>query len=272
MIREYVIQSGPVYIFLTLDLSAEHVPASLLDTPLNLSPGIDSPAQENAVAAIKDALLSAKNPCLFVDALVHHFNASDEVNDLVRKLAVRFYAANMGKGIVNESDPMYVGLYNGAINSPGVEAAWLESDLTVLLGYIPSDTNSGGFSRKVDPQTTTEINPFNVVVGTCLRSLNFALLTYDQVKGQEYPNTFMKPLLTALSESLGTTYPCGQFDVSPAKLPPPHPSRDLDADHITHSWLWPQIEKFLQPGDVLMGETGTALFGIVDIKFPKNIR
>jgi pyruvate decarboxylase len=164
VIRECYIQSGPVYIYLPLDLSTEYVPSSLLDNPIDLSPKVDISAQEKAVAAIRDALLLSKNPCLLIDALVHRFDAAAEVKDVTCKLGIRFYSSIVGKGVIDEDDPLYIGLYNGAISAPGVEAAWMESDLTILLGCLPSDTNSGGFSRKIDPSRTIEINPFDVVV------------------------------------------------------------------------------------------------------------
>ena len=52
VIRECFIKSGPVYIFLPLDLSAEEVDASLLNTPIDISPHVDNKAQETAVDAI----------------------------------------------------------------------------------------------------------------------------------------------------------------------------------------------------------------------------
>ena len=55
------------------------------------------------------------------------------------------------------------------------------------------------------------------------------------------------------------------------KLPPPRVPLDKDAKHLTQSWLWPQIEAFLQPGDIVVSETGTSNFGIVDTKFPENV-
>ncbi|KAF2199104.1 pyruvate decarboxylase [Delitschia confertaspora ATCC 74209] len=250
VIRECFMQSGPVYIFLPLDLSAEHVDASLLSTPIDLSPKIDEAAQEKAVSAIKEALEAAKNPCVLIDALVQRFGAGEEARELVKSLKVPYCSSNMGKGIADETDEMCLGVYNGEISAPGVVSAWEASDLTVLLGYLPADTNSGGFSRSIDQQKTIYVNQFEVVV-----------------KGTSYGNTHLKPLLAALVKSLPST---PLHNISPPRLPAQPQPNDLDAKHVTHSWLWPQIEKFLQPGDVVIGETGTSVFGLCDIKFPEK--
>lgn len=169
VIRECFVQSGPVYIFIPLDLSAEEVPSSLLDTPLDISPTVDPATQEAAVKAITQALADSKHPILLVDALVKRFNAAPEARELVRKLNVPFFCANMGKAVVDETEEMYVGVWNGEISTPGVKEEAKKADLVVTLGYVPADTNSASFSRKLDEGMAVHINPFDVVV--CIPTL-----------------------------------------------------------------------------------------------------
>lgn len=250
VIRECFIKSGPVYIFLPLDLSAEEVDASLLNTPIDISPQINVEAQEQAMHAIESALSAAKHPSILVDVLVHRFDAVSETQQLIEKLKTPFFSSNMGKGIIDETSPHYVGVWNGAINNPGVREAAENADLIVTLGYLPADTNSGGFSRKIDTKKIIEVNPHNVVVF-----------------GRTYQNTSMKPLLAALINTLPLV---PHHSIPKAVLPPPRMPLDRDATHITQSWLWPQIEKFLQRGDIVVGETGTSVFGLCDIAFPPS--
>jgi pyruvate decarboxylase len=164
VIREAFIQCGPVYIFLPLDLSAEKVSAELLKTPIDTSPKVDEAAQEKAVKAIVTAISEAKHPAILVDALAKRFGASAEARELVKKLNVPFFSANMGKGVVDETDDLHVGVWNGAVSTPGVVEAASKGDLVITLGYLNCDTNSAGFSRKLDESKTIHINPFDVVV------------------------------------------------------------------------------------------------------------
>ena len=164
VIRECFLKSGPVYIFLPLDLGAEEVDASLLQKPLDVNPPVDESAQEAAVNAIAAALSESKHPALLIDALAHRFGAVQETQQLVKTLHVPFFSANMGKGIVDETEPTYVGVWNGEVSAPGVKEAAKAADLVVTVGYIPSDTNSASFSRKLDDERTIHINPLNVVV------------------------------------------------------------------------------------------------------------
>lgn len=164
VLRECVIKSGPVYIFMPLDLSAEMVDAALLETPINLEPHVDEKTQDEAVKAITDAVTQAKYPTILVDALVQRFNAAQETAQLVRKLNVPFFSATMGKGVVDETEENFVGVWNGEVSSPGVKEAAKQADLVVTLGYIPADTNSAGFSRQLDESSTIHINPHDVIV------------------------------------------------------------------------------------------------------------
>ena len=248
VIRECFIKSGPIYIFLPLDLSAEEVDTSLLNTPIDTSPHVDNKAQETAVDAIITALNASKYPSITIDALVQRFNAVPETHQLIDVLGVPFFSANMGKGIIDETSPHYIGVWNGAVGTPGVREAAESADLMLTLGYLPADTNSGGFSRRIDESKTIHINPHSVIIF-----------------GKEYPNISIKPLLAAL---VATLPPSLRYNIPQAVLPPPRTPLDEDASHITQSWLWPQIEAFLKPGDIIVGETGTSVFGLCDIKFP----
>ncbi|OCL06706.1 DHS-like NAD/FAD-binding domain-containing protein [Glonium stellatum] len=243
VIRECFIQSCPVYIFMPLYLAMEEVPAGLLDTRIDISLPVDPGAQDAAVGAIKQAVSNAQNPSVLIDALVHRHNAVQETLKLIDKLQIPFYVANCGKSIIDETHPLYVGVYNGKFSSLGVADACESSDTVLVLGYLPSDTNSGGFSRKLPLENCVTINPHNVIV-----------------KGQNYPNIFIKPLLSRLSSILADT-PIHEFNI-PRLLPPLQP-KDFSATHITQSWIWHRLAKFFQPGDIVIGETGTACFGLL---------
>lgn len=120
------------------------------------------------------------------------------------------------------------------------------------MGYIPADTNSAAFSRKLADDTSIHINPHDVVV-----------------KGKVYPNTCIKSLIGALAAALPST-PTHQ--IKKPELLPLRTPLDKDATHLTQSFLWPAVEQFLQSGDCLVSETGTSNFGLCDVKFPSNIR
>lgn len=41
-------------------------------------------------------------------------------------------------------------------------------------------------------------------------------------------------------------------------------------DIISQAWFWPRMSKFFEPKDVIIAETGTSSFGILDVPLPKD--
>jgi pyruvate decarboxylase len=83
----------------------------------------------------------------------------------------------MGKGIVDETDENFVGVWNGEISAPGVKEEAKKSDLVLILGYLCADTNTAGFSRKIDDERSIHINPFDIMVSRAPFFENIKLLT-----------------------------------------------------------------------------------------------
>lgn len=254
VLRECYVKSGPVYIFVPIDIVDLQVPAAGLRQPLDLSPPKDSRAIEEASEAVLSALYASKNPAIFVDCLVDRHNAVSELDVLISKLSCPIFTTNMGKGIVDETHPNYLGVYNGMVSGLGVAAAIEASDFVLVIGSLASDTNSGGFTRKVLPQNAIYLDAFSTTV-----------------KGTTFPSTPLKHLLLTLSTNLQPT----KAPIAAIPTLPPRPLEDdmTSTPTVTQSHLWPTLASFLQPHDVLYGETGTAAFGIPDSTFPvKNIQ
>ncbi|RMY84858.1 hypothetical protein D0862_11317 [Hortaea werneckii] len=252
VLRECFLQSKPVYIFFPIDLVDKPVSAKALEKPLDLVNHGDEKSIEDAAKAVVEALSSSKNPSIFVDCLVQRHQAVDEVRQLVDKLAIPIYSSNMSKGIIDETHPNYVGLYNGLPSGPGVQAAIQSSDLMLVVGSLPSDTNSGGFTRKMAPEKMVAIDTEVV-----------------SVRGQKsFSNVPIKAVLCKLVERIPLD---GMPKVEKPKLPERPVEDDIDSKMITQSWVWHRLAEFLQPQDVVFGETGTAAFGIPDTTFPPGI-
>lgn len=225
---------------------------------------MDTKAQDSAVSAIIEALSSASNPAVYVDCLTQRHNAVSEARALVEKLQLPIYSSNMGKCIIDESNPLHIGTMNGKLAAPGVTEAFAKADTVLLLGDLPADTNTGAFTRAIDAATSIIVNPFDV-----------------QIKGKGYPGTFIKPLLAQLLDSLPADWkPKAGIPQLPrledCPTHPSHPSnryRKFPEQMITHDWVWGRIASFLRPGDVVIPDTGTSTFGLVETPFPvSNVR
>ncbi|GAB7322464.1 hypothetical protein MBLNU13_g03401t1 [Cladosporium sp. NU13] len=252
VLRECYVKSGPVYIFVPIDIVDLQVPAAALKKPLDLLPPQDDKLIQAATDAVLSTLYESKSPAIFVDCLVDRHNAIKELETLVDKVSCPIFSTNMGKGIIDETHPNYLGVYNGMVSGLGVAAAIEKSDCVLVVGSLASDTNSGGFTRKVLPENAIYLDAFTTTV-----------------KGVTFSPAPLKPLLASIVSQLD---PSQAPSASIPTLPPRPQEDDISATEVTQSHLWPTLAAFLQPGDVLFGETGTAAFGIPDSTFPANIQ
>jgi pyruvate decarboxylase len=125
------------------------VPASLLDEPVNLTPKTNPEACISAINAVIEKIATSSAPSIIVDALVHRFSATDIMNTLLDQLGIPTFTTPMGKSIVAEDKPYFYGVYNGRVSLPGVARAIEEGgDLVIDVGFVHSDSNTGGHSRK----------------------------------------------------------------------------------------------------------------------------
>lgn len=252
VLRECFVKSGPVYIFLPIDLVDKQVPSKALETPLDLGPEADASAVEDAANAIMDKISSSKNPALFVDCLVQRHQAVAEAKELVEKLGIPVYTSNMGKGIIDETNEHYVDLYNGLPSRPGIETIFEKHDFALVLGELPSDTNSGGFTRQLT-KNAAYVNTHDVVINGWKAS--------------------SKVPLKAVIKSLNMLASSAKIPkvANPKDSLPERPLEDdIDSKLITQSWIWHRMAEWMQPHDVVFGETGTAAFGLPDAQFPAD--
>jgi pyruvate decarboxylase len=82
-----------------------------------------------------------------------------------------------------------------------------------------------------------------------------------------YPGIGFKALLPKLTAKLA------EFREVAQKIPVPqfvHPVPNEPNDVITQAYLWPRVGQFFRPKDIVIAETGTSGFGIIDVPLPKD--
>jgi len=163
VIRECVVRKKPVYIFFPIDLTAAQVPASLLEQKLDLSLPVDVENEKLAVEEIERAFEEAHNPAAFVDHLVNH-RAEKEVRSMLDRIQIPTYASWMGKGLVDETKPYFVGLYSGKVSFPGLKEAAESHDFVLSFGWFPCDTNTSFFSRQMPTEKRIDILDDHIIV------------------------------------------------------------------------------------------------------------
>ncbi|KAM0754818.1 pyruvate decarboxylase [Meredithblackwellia eburnea MCA 4105] len=231
-------------------------PPPLVQTPALLPTGDKiTPEKKDVVHFVVNEIerlwLKAKNPILLVDACAIRYGVVHLVRDLVEATSIKYFSTPMGKGALDE-DPArgFGGVYIGDITDDEVKTAVESADLTILVGSLKSDFNTGEFSYKMKQEEMIELHSDHTVV-----------------QYANYPGVSFHTLLPVLARTLKPK------DVEPtpkaAGLAREIPAGDPKA-MVKQEAFWPLWGKFFKDHDIILAETGTSSFGVIDVQLPKG--
>ena len=90
--------------------------------------------------------------------------------------------------------------------------------------------------------------------------------TYTKVEHIKYENILMKDMLAALADAIP------EFDVEmPVKKPSFPKTAAPDDTKLSATYIYPRIQEFLQPNDMVFVETGIIPHGFAPTRLPKNV-
>ena len=238
------IKKQPVYI----GLPSNHV--DVLVSPPAEKLALDYPKSDARVvqeAALRAAALikSAKRPVILADLCALRHPMTPSIKRLLKATGIPLATMNMAKSIVEESHPNFIGGYNGDYSTEGVQARVEQSDCIISFGAMLSDFNTGGFTCNIDASSTIEIHSNHV-----------------KVKHAMYPDVYFDALLPALMKALkGYTH---RETIKQPQLPHYKPKNTK----LTQARFWQRMANFYQAKDIILAETGTSMFGVLEAAIP----
>jgi pyruvate decarboxylase len=177
------------------------------------------------------------------------------VKDLIKASGLPVVTSPMGKGAVDEDTPTYCGIYAGSASHPAVKERVESSDLVLTIGSIKSDFNTSGFTYQVSQLHSIDFHSYHV-----------------KVAYSEYPGVRMNGVLERLAKILA------KGDVKLNIVPGPvidtaipEEKENTKSEIISHAWLWPRFGQWVDSGDIIVTETGTSNFGIMETRFPADV-
>ena len=121
---------GAVYIELPEDIAAEETGASLFDVVPCRRPIADEVALDSCVAMIEEA----QRPLLLVGAGANRKSTSKALSEFINKTGIYFFNTQMGKGVVDERHPQFLG--TAALSSNDfLHCAIERADLIINVGH-----------------------------------------------------------------------------------------------------------------------------------------
>ncbi|KAE8377389.1 thiamine diphosphate-binding protein [Aspergillus bertholletiae] len=255
VIRQCVLQSRPVYLQVPADMIQEHVPASALARPLDLTPLSNDPEREQKVCdIIVERISNARRPFILIDAGTSRYGLVSEANELAKTTGFPTATTPFGKGIADETLSNFHGIY--ASVGEGTYVPYVESsDLIINIGPVHSNVNTSLFTTIPNPAVSIVFDQTSV--------------TIDGKVWNVFPKGTLKRVLHLLNDTMLSFWPYPQLPCPRAALKrlPPAPS----TGGLTQDTFFKRMSHFFQPGDIVLTETGTASNGGRDFVFPPNV-
>ncbi|KAG6866293.1 hypothetical protein C0991_006389 [Blastosporella zonata] len=247
-----ITKARPVYMALPTDLVSAKISTERLRTPLTRSPPHNDPQIESFVLdlVVKQFEQAQGDAVILVDACTIRHDTRDELKEFLEETKFPVYSTPMGKTAVDENYDRYGGIYLGSISRPEIKDKVEAAKLVLSVGALRSDFNTGNFSYNIPVKRTIELHSDNT-----------------KVQYAAFPGIGMKQFLPKLTERLKS------YHVQASKMAVPRflslvPKEKLE--NISHTFFWPRMSQFFRPKDVIVTETGTANFGILDVPLPER--
>ena len=139
----------PVYIELPRDMVdvVPHIAHAYHPSQVEVDPQVIA----EAVDETAQLLATAHKPIIIAGVEIHRFGLQDKLLALAQRHGLPIAATLLGKSVVPEKHPLYIGLYEGAMGHAEVTRFVEESDCVLLLGAFMTDLNLGIFTAQLDP-------------------------------------------------------------------------------------------------------------------------
>ena len=234
----------PVYMAFPADYANQLVVSSAWPVP---APESNPQSLNAAVDAIVEAIANSDRPCFLPGILLARTGTQKIMEEVIDRSGLPFATMFMGKSVLDEQHPNYIGIYDGRLMNENVRAYVEDCDLIIEAGTIMSDFNSGAFTANIDPSTIISIHHHRTVVF-----------------GKAFPNIEMKDILSSLAQRL----PYREIKKIPVCALGEVTGKATDP--ITAEALYPRWANFIRENDILIAETGTASMGLGFAKMPKG--
>ena len=234
----------PVYLELPRDLVS--VPGRADHRVRDLHETSDPHALAEAVAEAAGMLNRARQPVVLADVEVHRFGLHDEVLALLECTQIPVAATILGKSVLSEQHPLYLGVYEGAMGRDEVRAYVESSDCVLMLGTFMTDINLGVFTAQLDPARSITATSERIAI-----------------RHHVFENVRFKDFLRGLRAT-----ELRRHDDAPPHPRPPQPQEFVPSrqgQNVTIKRLFERVNEFLGEDSIVVADVGNALFGASDL-------
>ena len=233
----------PVYLELPRDLV--EVPGRPDHRSRDLHETSDPLVLAEALSEATALLNAAQQPVILADVEVHRFGLQEELLKLAEKTGIPVAATILGKSVLAEQHPLYLGVYEGAMGRDDVREYVEKSDCVLMLGAFMTDINTGIYTAKLDPAKS---------ISATSERLAIRHHTFENVRFKDFVRGLIAADLRAHE--------------APNRPRPPQPREFVpgrQGEKVTIARLFERVNEYLGDSSIVVADVGNALFGASDL-------
>ncbi|HTN74310.1 MAG TPA: thiamine pyrophosphate-dependent enzyme [Pirellulaceae bacterium] len=236
----------PVYIELPRDMVnvVPHIGHAYHQVEVESDPQVLEEAVNEAVAWIN----RAERPIIIADVEIHRFGLQDQLLELAERAQIPIAATILGKSVIAETHPLYIGLYEGAMGHAEVTKFVEESDCVLLLGAFMTDINLGIYTANLD-------------TSRCIYVTSEQL----RIRHHHYHNVDFAAFLRALAQRRPTPT---KREIPESLRPHVEPFVLEPTAPVTITRLFARLNEQLTADTIVIADIGDSLFGASELNIP----
>ena len=204
-------------------------------------------------AAIDDAcnfINKSKKPVILAGVELHRFGYQDKLIKLVEEKRIPVVATLLGKSVIPESHPLYLGIYEGAMGRKEVREFVEDSDCVIILGAFMTDVNLGIYTANLDRARSIYATSEKIAV---------RYHTYEDVMFDDFIDGInASKLRKRRKPNLGWALPDAEPFAVEANAP------------LTVGRLFQHVNEFISDELTVIADVGDSLFGAVELRIHQH--
>ena len=240
----------PIYLEIPRDLVLVPVSVASTEPPKASACQSDPAALKEAVAEVRGLLSGSERPVILAGAEIHRFGLHAELTQLVEHMHAPIATTLLGKSVIREDHPLYIGVYGGLVGREEILQFVEEADCLLTLGTLLTDVE--------DIKAHTTLLAAGRTVHATADSIAIKHHTYDGVRFEDF--------VRALAAS-----PLPSF---PARALPPRDSVRFDPPtpeaSVTLRNVFGYLDGLLNDQTIVIADVGESLFAAADLRVRKS--
>ena len=204
-------------------------------------------------AAVEDAvnfINQSKNPVILAGVELHRFGYQNKLLKLVEEKRIPVVATLLGKSVMPESHPLYLGIYEGAMGRKEIREFVEDSDCVIILGAFMTDVNLGIYTANLDRARSIYATSEKIMV---------RYHTYESVMFDDFIDGINSPQLRKRRKpNLEWALP----DATPFEVNPNAP--------LTVERLFQHLNEFISDDLTVIADVGDSLFGAAELRIHQH--